>query len=100
MLTFGSKDSYVKLNLEQLKVFDPEIILFCGVEKGQGLPPRCKGCAAKKPLYHRTVDDFINRWWEQFSAVRSNRVFPISCHTICRPGPRLIDGMEKLQGLL
>ena len=40
-----------------------------------------------------------HQWeWEQTTAFRE-RVYPIPCHTICRPGPRLIDGMEKLHSI-
>jgi iron complex transport system substrate-binding protein len=85
--------------LDQIKEFDPEVILFCGVEKGQTLPPKCIGCVAKNPICQRTVDDIMTKDWEQITAVRENRVYPIPCHTICRPGPRLVDGMEKLHSL-
>jgi iron complex transport system substrate-binding protein len=81
---------------EQIIEFDPEVILFCGVEKGHAPPPRCKGCTAAKPVCRRTVDDVITGGWGQLNAVRENRVHPIPCHLLCRPGPRLIDGMERL----
>ncbi|MDP4125628.1 MAG: helical backbone metal receptor [Bacillota bacterium] len=100
LMDFQSEDFYVQVLFDQIKEFDPEVILFCGYEKGQPLPPKCKGCVAKKPICQRTVDDIINKDWEGITAVRENRVYPISCHTICRPGPRLVDGMEKLQELL
>jgi len=96
LMVFQSNDPYVKVTLDQIKEFDPEVVLSCGVEKGQTRPPRCKGCIAKNPICRRTVDDIITRDWEQITAVRENRVYAIPCHTICRPGPRLIDGMEKL----
>lgn len=97
LLTLESNDPYVKVYWEQIIEFDPEVILFCGVEKGQELPLKCKGCVAKNPICQRTVDDFITKEWEQLTAVKANRVYPITCDTLCRPGPRLIDGMEKLQ---
>ncbi|GBF32370.1 vitamin B12 ABC transporter [Desulfocucumis palustris] len=96
LMNFDSNNSYVRLHWEQIKKFDPEVILFCGVEKGQEPPPRCKGCAAGKPLCRRTPEDFITGEWGQITAVRTNRLYPVSCDTICRPGPRLIDGMERL----
>jgi len=97
-MDFQSVDSYVKVYWDQIVEFDPEVILFCGVEKGQTPPPKCRGCAARNPICHRTVDDIITGDWDQITAVRENRVYPIPCHMICRPGPRLIDGMEKLHG--
>jgi iron complex transport system substrate-binding protein len=99
LMDFQSDDSYVKVSLDQIKEFDPEVILFCGVEKGQTLPPKCIDCVAKKPICQRTVDDIMTVDWERITAVRENRVYPIPCHTLCRPGPRLVDGMEKLHSL-
>jgi iron complex transport system substrate-binding protein len=99
LMDFRSDDSYVKVFLDQIKEFDPEVILFCGVEKGQTLPPKCIGCVAKNPICQRTVDDIMTVDWEQIATVRENRVYPIPCHTLCRPGPRLVDGMEKLYSL-
>ncbi|TEB12183.1 ABC transporter substrate-binding protein [Pelotomaculum propionicicum] len=96
MMVFPTKDPYIKVAPEQIIAFDPEVVLFCGVAKGQAPPLRCKGCVAKRPICQRTVDDIIRREWAQITAFRENRVYPIPCHTICRPGPRLIDGMEKL----
>lgn len=95
-MVFQTKDPYIKVLPEHIIEFDPEVVLFCGVEKGQTPPPRCKGCIAKRPICQRTVDDIRSKEWEQITAFRENRVYPIACHTICRPGPRLIDGMEKL----
>ena len=99
LMDFQSNDPYVKMRWNQIEEFDPEVILFCGVEKGQPLPLKCKGCMAKKPICHRTVDDIMTEKWEHITAVRENKIYPISCDTICRPGPRLIDGIEKLHRL-
>ncbi len=95
-MVFQTKDPYIEVLPEQIMAFDPEVVLFCGVEKGQKPPPRCKGCIAKELICRRTVDDIRSKEWQQATAFRENRVYPVSCHTICRPGPRLIDGMEKL----
>lgn len=100
LMDFKESDTYVKLSLEQIKEYDPDVILFCGVEKGQPLPPICKDCSAKNPICQRTIDDIIGDEWRYIKAVRENKVYPISCDTICRPGPRLIDGIEKLHNLL
>lgn len=99
LMDFQSNDSYVKVSWNQIKEFDPEVILFCGVEKEQLLPSKCKGCIARNPICHRTVDAIITGEWEDITAVRQNKIYPISCDTICRPGPRLIDGIEKLHRL-
>lgn len=99
LMDFQSNESYVKVTWNQVKQFDPEVILFCGVEKGQLLPLKCKGCIAKNPICHRTVDDILDLELEQITAFRENKIYPVSCDTICRPGPRLIDGVEKLHNL-
>ena len=96
LMNIQAKAAYVQVAFEQIVEFDPEIIFFCGIEKGQRLPPKCTGCAARKPICHRTVDDIITGEWQQITAVQRGRVYPIPCHTICRPGPRLIDGLEQL----
>lgn len=87
---------YTEVLFDQIRQFNPQVILFCGVEKGQAPPQRCKGCLAVKPICQRTVDDVINSEWDQITAVRENRVYPIPCSMLCRPGPRLIDGIEEL----
>ncbi|MDQ7093414.1 helical backbone metal receptor [Desulfosporosinus sp. PR] len=100
LMDFQSDAPYVKVTWDQIKEFDPEVILFCGVEKEQPKPLRCKGCSAKNPVCQRTVDDIVTEEWRGITAVRKNNLYPISCATICRPGPRLIDGIEKLHRLL
>ncbi|WP_407309401.1 ABC transporter substrate-binding protein [Desulfosporosinus sp. SB140] len=99
LMDFQSNDSYVKVSWNQIKEFDPEVILFCGIEKGQEKPLKCKGCTSKYPICQRSVDDIITAEWESITAVRENKVYPISCGAICRPGPRLIDGIENLHRL-
>ncbi|MDR3601322.1 MAG: helical backbone metal receptor [Desulfosporosinus sp.] len=99
LMDFQSNDPYVKVPWNQIREFDPEVILFCGVEKGQLLPLKCKGCIAKNPICHRTVDDIITGEGEDIVAIQEKRIYPISCDTLCRPGPRLIDGIEKLHRL-
>jgi len=99
LMDLPSNVPYVNVSWNQIIEFDPEVILFCGVHKGQPLPLKCKGCIVKNPICHRTADDIITEKWEHITAVRDNRMQPISCDTICRPGPRLIDGIEKLHRL-
>ncbi|PKM89235.1 MAG: Fe3+-hydroxamate ABC transporter substrate-binding protein [Firmicutes bacterium HGW-Firmicutes-12] len=96
LMDFQSNVSYDNVSWEQIKQFDPEVILYCGVEKGQPVPEKCIGCISKNPICRRTVDDIITEEWQHITAVRENKMYPISCDTICRPGPRSIDGIEKL----
>ncbi|HWQ71576.1 MAG TPA: helical backbone metal receptor [Desulfitobacteriaceae bacterium] len=99
LMDLQSNDYYVKVHWEKIKKFDPEVILFCGVKKGQQLPLKCKDCILKRPICHRTIDDIITNEWKELTAFQENRIYPISCDTICRPGPRLFDGVEKLHRL-
>jgi hypothetical protein len=66
---------------------------------GELLPLKCKDCFLKRPICQRTIDDIITGEWRQLTAFQENRIYPISCDTICRPGPRLFDGVEKLHRL-
>lgn len=101
MLDLGNNVAYGKVSFQQIKDFDPEVILFCGVAKGEAPPPKCKGCLSQKPICQRTVDDIIaTKEWQGLTAVREGRLYPISCTTLCRPGPRLIDGVERLHDFL
>ena len=97
-MAFQTQEPYVKVSPEQIVAFDPEVVVFCGVEKGER-QPRDAWAVAAKPICQRTLDDLTNGEWEQTTAFREHRVYPIPCHTICRPGPRLIDGMEKLHSI-
>jgi iron complex transport system substrate-binding protein len=99
LLAFQTKDPYIKVQPEQVAEFDPEVILFCGAEKGQKPRPICVGCAAERPPCRMAAADITRDEWLQTTAFRENRVYPITCDMICRPGPRLIAGMEKLHSL-
>jgi iron complex transport system substrate-binding protein len=99
LMDFQSNDPYISISWNQIEEFDPEVILFCGREKEEIPPLKCKGCIATNPICHRTIDDIIIGDWRGITAVRENKAYPISCDTICRPGPRLIEGIEKLHKL-
>ncbi len=99
LMAFQTQDPYIKVQPEHVAEFDPEVILFCGAEKGQAPRPICVGCAAERPPCRMTAADITRDEWLQTTAFRDNRVYPLACHRICRPGPRLIAGMEKLHSL-
>lgn len=96
LMDFKTEESYVTVSLEQIIAFNPEVIMFCGVKEGYGRPPLCKGCVAEKPICQRTPKDFINEKWVKTRAFQTQGVYPLPCYWICRPGPRLVDGIEKL----
>lgn len=99
LMDFQTKEPYVVVSPEQMVAFNPEVIVFCGVAEGQRRPPPCKGCVAERPICQRTLKDLTNGKWVKTTAFRERRVYPLPCHWICRPGPRLIDGMEKLHSI-
>ena len=65
----------------QIQKYDPEIIVvsICGMSD-------------KAPKEWTTK----RKGWENLSAVRNNKVFVFDDSLLNRPGPRLIDGLEKL----
>ncbi|HLR87949.1 MAG TPA: cobalamin-binding protein [Wenzhouxiangella sp.] len=56
-------------------------------------------CGVSEDKYHAHV---VRRreGWQQVPAIAGNRIFPLSEQWLARPGPRLLDGMEKLRRLV
>lgn len=88
--------AYLEISRAELADFDPEILLVCGRREGEPGRPRCKGCLSKDPVCQKTVQEIIPGNWAGITAVKHNNIFPLSCDMLCRPGARLIDGIEKL----
>ena len=92
---------YERVTLEQVVEFDPEVVFACGHHRHE--PPRniCPGCQAENPICLRIVDDIgIKPQWEKTTAARKGRIIALPCDWLCRAGPRLIDGMEKIAEIL
>ncbi len=67
------------MNLEQIVERDPEVIIF-----GEG------------PWVPTTSESLSERsGWEGVSAVQNARVFGVDTNWIDRPGPRLVDALER-----
>ncbi len=48
-----------------------------------------------------TVNDLATRdGWERLTAVKAGRVFPLSAGLVKRPGPGVVEGLERLAALL
>lgn len=73
------KKDYLKIEKDELFRRNPDVIVIGG-EDEEGL---------KKRLWEHPV-------FKDLPAIKRNRIFVISCDLICRPGPRIIDGIEKL----
>jgi iron complex transport system substrate-binding protein len=92
---------YERVTIEEVVYFDPEVILACGRHRGEPLPQMCPDCRAADPICQRTVEDIASKpYWKDTSAALNGNIFAIPCHWLCRPGPRLIEGLEKITGIL
>jgi iron complex transport system substrate-binding protein len=92
---------YERVTLEEVVYFDPEVILACGTNRGK--PPRkmCPGCQSAEPPCQRIVDDIaLKPGWKDTTAAQSGNIVALPCDWLCRAGPRLIDGMESIAGIL
>jgi iron complex transport system substrate-binding protein len=92
-----SYTQYERATLEEVVNFDPEIILACGRHRGEPIPKMCPGCRSIQPICQRIVDDIaLKPKWKETSASLTGNIIATPCHWLCRPGPRLIDGMESI----
>jgi iron complex transport system substrate-binding protein len=79
----GMDAAWGQLSIEELVVQDPDVILL--------------GDAA----YGVSVESVGQRaGWEDLQAVQNGHVYPFDDNLASRPGPRLVDGLETLFGLL
>lgn len=100
MMTVAGGEPFVFIGWEDVVKYDPEIILACGYTPGEPRRQRCPGCKLEKPHCHRNVEEIYD--YPQLAGVRAvkgRRVYPMPCHYVCRPGPRMVEGMEKLSAL-
>lgn len=92
---------YERVTLEQVVDFDPGVIFACGRRRGETPRKICPGCEAENPICLRIVDNIAGRpYWRETSAARSGMVLALPCDWLCRAGPRLIDGMERIAEIL
>lgn len=88
---------YESVTLEKVRHFNPEIIFACGRHRDEPPRTRCPECQATNPVCQRIVDDIaIKPGWKETSASITGHVIPMPCAWLCRPGPRLIDGIEAI----
>ncbi len=92
--------SYIPITWEDALRFDPEIILFCGRFPGDEERKRCPGCHIENRPCARDIESvYNNSALSGVSAFRKQQIFTVPCRFFCRPGPRMLDGMEWLAGL-
>jgi len=94
------EEPYTPVKLEEIVEFDPEVILSCGMREGEEPRRRCPGCRSQNPPCQRIVDE-IGKWegWKETRAAKEGRIYPIPCEFLCRPGPRLVEGIEFMSKL-
>lgn len=92
--------SYTPITWDDVACFDPEILLVCGRFPGDEERKRCHGCHMKNRPCTRDVESvYQNSDLSGVSALQKRHVFTVPCRFFCRPGPRLLEGMEWLVGL-
>jgi len=75
-----------QVSTEQVVARDPEIIILAD---------------AGAPLNPQTPEMVRARaGWGAVAAVRANRIVPVSADLLSRPGPRLVEGLERMARLL
>ena len=93
--------SYLPLSWGDVAKFDPEILLVCGRVPGREEQKRCPGCSIKNRPCARDVEEIYHvAEIADVKAVKERKVFTVPCTFFCRPGPRLLEGMEWLVGML
>ena len=82
-------DHSARLTLEQLREADPDVLIVmpCGYDEA--------GAAAQLDLVIQQPE------WRELRAVREGRVYTVDANgCFSRPGPRLVDGIERLAEIL
>ena len=77
-VTCSIQEAYPKINLTQLRKWNPQVVFNCGFDLN-ALPG-----VANKPE------------WRSLKAVQSGNVFTFDCNLTCRTGPRIVDMVELL----
>jgi len=98
---FPESDAFVRLTWERLEDCDPAVILACGRVPGQPAGRKCPGCGSARPPCRREVEElYADQRLAGLQAVRRRRIHPVPCSFLCRPGPRMVDGMAEIAKLL
>lgn len=93
--------SYIPLTWGDVAHFDPEVLMVCGRVPGRDKRKRCPGCSIKNRPCARDVEDIYQiPDIAGVKAVQERKVFTIPCSFFCRPGPRVLEGMEWLVGIM
>lgn len=88
------------ISLADLVTFDPEVIVACGRNSGEVPRPLCPGCRSEAPICVRDVSTIGTLpGWQDMTAAKAGRISALPCEILCRPGPGLIGGIERMAAL-
>ena len=79
----GAPTAYPQLTQEEILDRDPEVIILANADAGES--PETVGARPG---------------WGVISAVKNDRIHAIDADILSRPGPRVVEGLEQLAGLL
>ena len=97
LISFSKNVSHAPITWEDIIDEDPDIVLACGRSENEPVKKRCSGCKlANRPCVQSVEDILFHPYLEKVKATRSRRIYTIPCHYLCRTGPRLFSGMERL----
>jgi iron complex transport system substrate-binding protein len=80
----GDQEGWIKLTEEEIVALNPEVII---TTYGYYVDNPAEGVLSREG-------------WKEVPAIQSKQVFDVDNDTVTRPGPRLIDGVEKLGKLI
>ncbi|WP_350342933.1 helical backbone metal receptor [Proteinivorax tanatarense] len=100
-MIFDNDNSYCQIKLKEIKKFNPEVILLCGMNEEKSNSARCEKCRlVGTTICHKSACNLVNQELVEVEAVKNDRVYPIHCSSMCRPGPRLIESLPMLSNLI
>lgn len=86
---FSGRNGWGTVSLEEFLMKNPDIIL---VNEGNGMDPSTKDVI---------LDAFMNNpQYASLSAVRNHRVYAVNSDLISRSGPRIVDAVEQVAGII
>jgi iron complex transport system substrate-binding protein len=97
LMSFSAGEAYARVPLKEVLEFDPEVILSCGRTRSEKPRKRCPGCISQDPPCWWVAEELKDKnGWKETSAAKQDRIYALPCELLCRPGPRVVDGMESI----
>lgn len=76
-----AQGAWIQLSIEEIVRSDPQIIL---VDTSHGTAVISKAELKKHPI------------WREMTTVKQDRIYPVDGDLVNRPGPRIVEGLEKI----